>query len=238
VFEPTAGFLRVEQCVSSHLDLAVDLGADLRTGVEVHGWRIDGSGVIVETDQGDIAADRLVIAAGAWAGQILADLGLPLTVLRKPLFWFDAEPLYGVDRGCPVFFYDTPAGTFYGFPSHGDEGLKVARHSGGAAVADPLQPDRSLHFEDQQHVAEFLDAHLPGVSTDHPTAHVVCMYTSTPDGHFVVDRHRHHPQVSFVAGLSGQGFKMASAPGEILAGFALGEDPSPDIDFLRSQRFS
>lgn len=238
VYEQRAGFLRVEKCVKAHLDLAVAAGADLRTGVAVHGWSPDGAGVVVETDAGRLRADRLVIAAGAWTGDLLGDLHLPLSVARQPLFWFAADPTYEIESGCPAFFFDTANGAFYGFPSHDGLGLKVARHSGGGPVDDPLEVDRALRGEDQGEVAEFLRAHLPGVRADEPTNHVVCMYTNTPDGHFVVDRHPGLRQISFVAGLSGHGFKMASVLGEILADYATGDEDDARVAFLGASRFT
>ncbi len=224
-FERRAGYLRVEACVAAHVLLARARGAELRVGEAVTGWRPDGEGVVVTTEAAEYAADRLVITAGAWAGQVLADLGLPLQGVRKPLLWFAADdPRYAADRGCPGYFYETPQGHFYGFPAV-DGALKVAEHSGGEPVEDPLQVDRALRPSDEAPVAAFVRAHLPGVS-ERRLRHAVCLYTRTPDEHFVVDRHPRHPQVAFVAGLSGHGFKMASALGEAIAALEPGA-PGP-----------
>ena len=238
VFEQRAGFLRVERCIAAQLQLAQAAGADLRTGVTVNGWSANGTGFVVDTDRGAIAAEGLVITAGAWAGQLLADRRLPLTVLRKSLFWFGADSSYDMDTGCPAFFFDTPNGRFYGFPAHDGFGLKVANHSGGDTIDDPLDVDRSLRPADQQEVADFLTTHLPGVDAARPTGHAVCMYTNTPDGHFLVDRHAAHAHLSYVAGLSGHGFKMASALGEILADYATGGGQDPRVGFLSADRFN
>jgi sarcosine oxidase len=238
LFEQQAGYLRVEQCVAAHLRVAEAEGADVRTGVTVERWRPDGGGVVVDTDQGRIAADRLVVTAGPWAADILGDLGLPLRVIRKPMFWFAADPAHDVDAGCPEFFYETPRGAFYGFPAVGPLGLKVAEHSGGEAVEDPLAVDRSLRRADLDAAARFLVEHLPGVDVERCTHHAVCMYTSTPDGHFVIDRHPEHGQVSFVAGLSGHGFKMANVLGEIMADHVTRDGTDLPVDFLSMSRFS
>jgi glycine/D-amino acid oxidase-like deaminating enzyme len=237
LFELRAGYLHVERCVATHLRLAADEGADVRTGVAVEGWRADGGGVVVETDHGSIAAERLVVTAGPWAADILADLGLPLQVMRKPMFWFAAGPVHDVDAGCPEFFYETPQGAFYGFPAHGPLGVKVAEHSGGDPVRDPLAVDRSLHDADLAAVAGFVTAHMPGIDVDRCTHHAVCMYTCTPDGHFVVDRHPEHAQVSFVAGLSGHGFKMAGVLGEVMADHATRGTTELPVEFLSASRF-
>jgi sarcosine oxidase len=241
VFEERAGILQVEKAIAAQLHLAQTKGIELRTGITVNSWRADGEGVVVDTNEGPIAADRLIITAGAWAPDLLGDLGIPLQIRRKSLFWFPAEPEYGPDSGCPLFFYDTPGGRFYGFPAEADLGLKVANHSGGQIIDDPLQVDRSLRLDDQREVAEFLQRYLPGVHATQPTDHAVCMYTDTPDGHFVVDHHREHSQVSFVAGLSGHGFKMAPALGEVLADYATSDteatsDTDDRVEFLAADR--
>jgi len=236
VFEQQAGYLRVEECIATQLQLAQESGACVLTGLSVLGWEATAGGVTVDTDQGSFGADSLVIAAGAWAGDLLADLQLPLRVLRKPLFWFEADDRYAADNACPLFFFETPSGLFYGFPAVDDSGLKVAEHSGGDSVSDPLTVDRSLHESDRRAVSDFLEAHLPGVVTAQPTDHSVCMYTSTPDAHFIVDRHPDYPQVSVAAGLSGHGFKMASALGETLADLATGEVTRADLQFLAFER--
>ena len=63
------------------------------------------------------------------------------------------------------------------------------------------------------------------------------MYTSTPDGNFVIDRHPDHSQVYYVAGLSGHGFKMTSVLGEIMADYATTGSTDFAIDFLSAARF-
>jgi sarcosine oxidase len=233
VFERRAGFLRVEACVLAHLAAARGAGAKVRTGVTVHGWRPDGSGVAVDTSDGTLRADRLVVTAGPWSGRLLDGSGLDLAVVRKPMFWYPVTgPVYTVEAGCPVYLFETGSGIFYGFPAL-DGTVKVAEHTGGEPVIDPLTVDRSEHPADRAAVSAFLAAHLPGVDRSAPARHAVCMYTSTPDDHFVVDLHPEWPQVSFAAGLSGHGFKMTPVLGEALAGLATtGTTPLP-IGFLR-----
>ena len=236
VFERRAGYLHVEECVVAHVEAALALGAELRTGEEVRAWEPDDDGVRVATDRESYLADRLVIAAGPWAGQLLAELGIPLVVRRKPQFWFrPRDKAYRVERGCPGFLFETPAGFYYGFPQLDDGGVKAAEHSGGAVVADPLTVNRDLDPADVSLVRAFLSAHLPGVSHE-LLHHAVCMYTLTPDQHFVVDVHPQHRQVAFVAGLSGHGFKFTPVLGEALADLALNGRTSLPIGFLSATR--
>jgi sarcosine oxidase len=238
VFEKLAGFLLVEDCVKAHADAAVRLGAKLQIGGAVRSWKVDGNSVVVETDDRQLSADKLVITAGAWATDLLASLGVPFRVLRKPLFWYRTkDSSYEVASGCPCFFFETLGGQFYGFPQTNELGVKIAEHTGGEPVSDPLHVDRSLHPADQQRIEACLAEHLPRVSRE-CTSHAVCMYTMSPDEHFVIGQHREYSQVGFAAGLSGHGFKFTSVLGEIMAQLTLdGKTPLP-IGFLSPNRFA
>jgi len=234
VFEPAAGYLRVERCVLAHLAAAKQQGAELRTGVTVQSWNADDRNVSVATDQGTFTADKLVITAGAWAPQLLADLGIPMTVRRKHLHWFECDnPVY---RGAnaPTFFYEMPHGLFYGFPAVDELGVKVAEHSGGETVSDPLTDSRPLEEQDLARVRDFVGEQLPTVGKlARPTRHEVCFYTMSPDEQFIIDTHPRYKNVVFSAGLSGHGFKFTSVLGEIMADLALtGTTPQP-VGFLR-----
>ena len=235
VFEQQAGYLAVESCVRSYAAEAQKLGAELHSDETVLSWQADGSGVTVKTNHDTYLAARLIITPGAWAPSLLADLGIRFEIRRKSLFWYEAPSVYHADQQCPAFLYETPAGIFYGYPQIDESGLKVAEHSGGQVIDDPLAVDRNINPHDRKQVEDFLARYLPGVSRT-LRKHVVCMYTMSPDSHFVVDRHPQHPQVAFVAGLSGHGFKFASVLGEILTDLALDGRTSAPIGFLRSDR--
>ena len=178
----------------------------------------------------------LVISGGAWSGQLLGDLGIELCVLRKPLYWWREQPgAYEPNDGATCFLYEIPEGIFYGFPRIDNSGVKVAEHTGGQTVDDPLQVDRTNHLDEENRVRTFLKQYLPGL-TGEPTKYTVCLYTMTRDGHFIVDRHPEHPQVAFAAGLSGHGFKFASALGEILCQLIVDGQSTYPIEFLSCQR--
>lgn len=237
VFERRAGMLRVEACVSEHLKLAQQAGAELQTGQRVLGWRRQGADYVVETDKGQYQTRRLVVTAGPWAPALLADFGLRLEVRRKPVFWF-ADPPAGLrlDSGAPCFLYELAEGIFYGMPGLDDwglddGGLKVAEHSGGAVVADPLSVDRNLWPRDQQRVLAFLDQCLPSAGR-RVARHDVCMYTMSPDAHFIVDRHPEQEGLVFAAGLSGHGFKFVGVLGSALADLTLDGRTELPIGFL------
>lgn len=236
VFERRAGFLHVEPCVQACLDAARQAGAELLTGVEVLDWS-PGGDVLVRTTAGEFRAARLVITAGAWAGPLLASLGLSLEVRRKTLMWYSPdEPSVRADAGFPCFLFELPQGVFYGFPALDERGLKAAQHSGGEVVGDPLAVDRTLRDADRAPVDAFLHAHLPATITP-CREHAVCLYTMSPDEHFIVDRHPDDPRVVFAAGLSGHGFKFTPVLGKALADLSMGRETNGEIGFLSLERF-
>jgi sarcosine oxidase len=237
VFERRAGFLFVEKCVLAHLAQASQAGAELRIGESVVSWKSEPQQVVVQTDRNTYYAKHLVVTAGAWAGKLLADLGVHFEIRRKHLHWYRTnQPEYRIEHPCPTFFYEAAGGYFYGFPALDARGVKVAEHSGGTVIDDPRGDDRSVDVVDRQRVESFLGQYMPGVSHE-PTDHVVCYYTMSPDEQFIIDRHPHQPNVCFTAGLSGHGFKFTSVLGEIMADLTLnGASPLP-IEFLNCQRF-
>ena len=237
-FEPDAGYLMVEKCVLAYLDEAINLGAEHVTGFPVSNWARDNKSIQVITDDQEYIADRIVVAAGSWAGPLLKSLGLPLKILRKHMHWFGTDNgAYDMDNGCPGFFYDAGDGYYYGFPAIDAHGLKVCEHNGGDEIVNPLDDPREIDEAEYKRVTQFAGKYLPGVSKRH-TRHVVCFYTVTPDGNFIIDRHPDNENVVFAAGLSGHGFKMTSVIGEILADLTIEGSTAHPIDFLRLGRFN
>lgn len=236
VYEPGAGYLEPEAGVAALQRLAVDAGAQLRFAEPVVGWEADGEGVAVTTSRGTIRAQRLVVAAGAWAPELLGDLGLPLRAERRVNVHFAPErpERFGPDR-LPVFNLVVPEGQFYGFPVMGDAGVKVGRHDARA----PCTPRTVRRIVSDGEVAELrrvLDAYVPGAAGA-VLRRVTCLYTMTPDGRFVLDRHPALPQVAFFAGCSGHAFKFAPVVGEVLADLALDGSTGHAIGFLGAGRF-
>lgn len=239
VFEPAAGYLRVEDCVQAHVDAARSTGAEIVTNTEVRSWEASNHDIRLQlADGSQIAGERLIIAAGAWSGQLVSDLNVELEVRRKSLFWFETDDSrYDIASGMPVFLFELSNGVFYGFPKLDERGVKFAEHTGGRKVNDPLTVDRSVVADEQRRLVDALSANLPGVSP-RVTDHTVCLYTMSADEHFIVDRHPRHPNVVFAAGLSGHGFKFTPVLGRVLADLALDGETELPIDFLSLKRFA
>src|SRR5690606_8416956 len=156
-----------------------------------------------------------------------ADPRVALTPLRKALFWYSAEKLTAA-CDLPTYLYEREGQVHYGFPSLDGRAIKVAEHSGGLAVADPLAVDQAIAPAERKRIEAFLAAGLPRVSGP-PLEHATCLYTVTPDHHFVVDRHPQSERVVYAAGLSGHGFKFATVLGEVLADLATEGQPAHSI---------
>jgi len=238
VFEHRAGFLLPEKVVAAQAELALRGGADLRGREPVLGWDASQSGVTVRTSKGEYRAERLVFCGGAWAGKLVKDLGVELVVTRQTLGWFwPRQPdLFETPR-FPVWGIEVADGSLaYGFPMLQDNpGLKVARHGRGA-VTDPDHVSRQITPEDEAEVRAILDRHLPDGAGPLLSMRV-CLYTNSPDGHFIIDSHPEHQNVTLACGFSGHGFKFASVVGEVLADLALEGQTKLPAQFLGLERF-
>lgn len=242
LFEEKAGFVRPESSVKAHLDRAASMGADLRFGEEILAWEPTSRGVLVETAAREYEAERLVVSAGAWAPKLLADLGLPLEVTRQILFWFD--PVGGIEPFLsdrfPIFIWEPEDGnSFYSIPAHDGPrgGVKVAFFRADGSPADPETIDCEVHDDEVEFIRGYLARYVPALDGDLLYAKT-CMYTNTPDEHFVVSTHPEYPQVAIAAGFSGHGYKFCSVVGEILADLASEGETSHPIDLFSPARLA
>jgi sarcosine oxidase len=238
LYEEQAGLLYPERCIETHLDLAEIAGAELHFGERARAWRA-GERIEVTTDAGIYTADALVLAAGAWLPELAPELGLPLTVERNVLFWFDpvADPEHLTPARLPVYIVELDAErAFYGFPLLPGQGAKVARHHGGRPV-DPNAVEREASDEDERPVREFVRRYLPAADGPRLDARV-CMYTNTPDYDFILDTHPADARVVVASPCSGHGFKFSNVIGQIAADLALDGGTHFDIDFMSLRRFA
>jgi sarcosine oxidase len=236
-YEANAGFLRPEVGIAAHLEVAERNGATIRRPETVSDWRADGSGVAVTTATGTYHADRLVLAAGPWSSELLADLELPLQVVRIVNAYFapTRPEIWTAEHGAPDFRLMVAEGSFYGIPSVDGLGLKIGRHDQGQpTTARTIR--RDVDAAESDYLRAVLDAYLPGASG--PVTQVItCMYTMTPDEQYIVESHPAFPQVVYGCGCSGTSYKFSGVIGEMLADLALDGTTSYDTRFISSARF-
>ena len=193
-------------------------------------------------ENGTVTASSLIITAGAWAGQLLRSLQLPLRVKRKVLAWFDplSPELFAADR-VPVFSF--PENFVYGFPSVPGLGVKMAEHIGGSFLPSADAPVSPPAPADLDPIAAIAAKYMPKLAGDYSQARsrlrhsATCLYTMTPDDDFIVDHHPEFTNVVFAAGFSGHGFKFAPLIAVALADLLQQGKTSLPIDFLSLNRW-
>lgn len=235
VSEPRAGVLFPEQCVAAHLQAAAKHGATVQLNEKALRWQPNSSGVRVFTDKSEYSAGQLVVSAGAWVKTLLPDLPIPLKVERQILFWFEPRDRAVVSaERCPIHLWEfEPRRFFYGFPDLGT-GVKLAiHHEGEVTNADSVR--REVAPDEVEKMRAVVRSYLPAVS-EKLLRTAVCIYTNTPDEHFLLDRHPDHSQVLIVSPCSGHGFKFSSVIGEVVADLVTSANPRFDLDLFRLRR--
>jgi sarcosine oxidase len=238
VYQPDGGFILSDRAIAAQARLALAAGADLRGHEAVLEWSPEGEGVRVRTGRGTYRARRLVISAGAWVDRLvpfLAGLAVPE---RQVLRWSRVlRPERFAPGAFPVFILDVPEGRFYGFPEYGIPGFKLGLYHHRGEVIDPDAWDRRrLEPEDENVLRAATARYFPDADGATLTLKT-CLFTNTPDEHFIIDRLPGVPQVIVVSPCSGHGFKFASVVGEIAADLALHGATEHDIEMFRIDRF-
>jgi sarcosine oxidase len=234
-FEADAGFVDPEAAVRANLRLATAAYADLRADTVL---AIDaGPEPAVRTADVVYRPRSVVIAAGPWAPELLADRGLPVAARRKVVAHFaPLDESLVVPDSLPGFVIRNVAGLFYGFPAVAGQGVKVGRHDGGGTTT-PDTVDRRVRAEEVEELHAVLREHLPAAAGPVLDAYT-CLYTMSPDEHFLVGALPGAPGCFVATGCSGHAFKFVPALGEVLADLATGRQPQVDIGFLSPSRFA
>lgn len=196
-----------------------------------------GDGVRVTTGRSTYEADRLVICAGPWARTLVPSLETLAVPERQVLAWLQpTRPELFAPERFPVFVVDVKEGSYYGFPVHDVPGFKFGRYQHFGEPIDPDDHDRSARPDDEDALRAFATRYFPDGAG--PTVMLkACIFTNSPDEHFIIDRLPDAPQVSVAAGFSGQGYKFCSVIGEIMADLAIDAGTRHDIDLFRLERF-
>jgi sarcosine oxidase len=196
------------------------------------------AGVRVFTDANSYTANHLVLSPGAWMNDLLSARKLPLSVDRQVLFWFKpvSHPEMFQPDHFPIFIRQYAHDRFfYGFPDLGD-GIKVAFHHQGGQV-DPNSLSQEVALNEIEEMRRVLSKYLPATNGELQST-AVCMYTNTPDEHFVLDYHPEFPQVIVASPCSGHGFKFSPVIGEMIAAMIEGKQPRFNLGLFKIARFS
>jgi sarcosine oxidase len=236
IYQPEGGFITSERAIIAHANEAMAQGAEIHAREPVLHWQATAGGVRVTTARATYEAGRLILATGAWMSELaplLAGLAIPE---RQVLAWLQPFAPELFTPACfPVFNLEVEEGRYYGLPIFEVPGFKFGRYHHRAETGAPETIRRPPDAEDEFLLRSFAARYFP--QGNGPTMALRdCMFTNTPDEHFIIDQHPEYPQIILASPCSGHGYKFCSVIGELLADLAMHGTTSHDIDFLRLQR--
>ncbi len=237
VFQGEGGFLLPERCIALFIERAQELGATVHTGERTLEWESTPGGVRVRTDHRVFEGESLIITAGAWTSKLIPALGAAAVPERQVLAWFETlRPELFTPDNFPVFNLVVDEGQFYGFPEFGVPGFKLGKYHHLEENVDPDTINRQPNPQDEAVLLDFTEKYFPGAAGA-TSSMKVCMFTNSPDEHFIIDRLPDSPNVAVAAGFSGHGYKFSSVVGEILTDLTVDGETSHDIGMFRLSRF-
>ena len=238
LYQPDGGFILSERAVVGHVTMAQALGAEIHGREAVLEWApIAGGGVRVTTTRGSYEAARLVLSAGAWIADFVPALKSVSVPERQVLGWFQPDdPAKFTPDAFPVLNMLVEEGRYYLLPIHDVPGLKIGlyHHLEERDHADAIV--RDVSDADEAVLRRCIARYFP--AADGPLMALrACMFTNTPDEHFIIDTLPGHPEVVVASPCSGHGFKFASVVGEILADLATTGESRFDLTMFGMDRF-
>ena len=238
LLQADGGFVLAERSIVAYVNASLSAGAEIHARETVLKWEPNGGGVLVFTDRAEYTADRLVITAGAWAAGMVPSLEELAVPERQVLAWLQPDdPSLFTPENFPVFNAYFEEGLYYGFPVFGIPRFKIGKYHHLEEVVDPDHLEKSVTREDEEILRAATAKYFPRANGSIMSM-VTCMFTNSPDDHFIIGVLPDHPQVSVATGFSGHGFKFASVVGEILGDLAIAGETHHDIELLRLDRFS
>lgn len=180
------------------------------------------SGVRVRGGAG-IAADHVLVAAGAWTGKLVPDLAAAIRATGHAVFHLrprHPDP-FRAER-FPVFTADIARTGFYGFPLTRDGVVKIGIHGPGIPV-DPDGP-RAVPEDAHDRLRAFLRETFPTLAAAVFAYSRLCLYADTQDEDFWIARDPGRVGLTVASGDSGHGFKFAPVLGPMIADVVEGRD--------------
>jgi glycine/D-amino acid oxidase-like deaminating enzyme len=227
LYEPEAGLLMARRGVMAAGRLFARIGgrfelASARPGAVEDGRLTD----VVTADGSRIAGGSFVFACGPWLPRLFPTILEPLIrVTKQDVVFFGPPGGDGrfVAEWLPCWV-DYRA-SYYGIPGVDGRGPKIAPDRYGP-VFDPSSGERVVDPDSIRMARRYIGRRFPGLSEAPVVETRVCQYETTPDTHFVIDRHPDHENVWLVGGGSGHGFKHGPTVGEEVVGRLGGASPS------------
>jgi glycine/D-amino acid oxidase-like deaminating enzyme len=219
ILEFEAGYAESGRVVATLIQRASSIGVELRSSsrfahLDECDDRIEG----IFLDNGErIAADRIVMAVGAWTPYLLPFTKKFFRASGQPVFHLKPPrpELFAPER-FPVFGADITTTGYYGFPLNRDGIVKIANHGPGREMS-PESPQRAVNSEDEENLRKFLSWALPELADASIVYTRLCMYCDTHDGNFWIASDPEREGLVIAAGDCGHGFKFAPVLGEIIA---------------------
>ena len=237
VYEHNAGILFPEKCIKTTLGLAERNGVELKLNETVLSIQYNANSVEIITDKGSYAAQKCIIAAGPWMNKLIPELNIPLQTTRQVLYWYNIDETSKNQTGpekFPIFIWNTQFGKhFYGFPDIGN-GFKIAFHDKGE-ICEPDNINRIVSTEEVEEMNHIIHSYFKFKATFKEA--VTCIYTNTPDDHFLIDHHPLSDNVIIASPCSGHGFKFSSVIGKILSDMALDQFNEFNLSPFELNRF-
>jgi sarcosine oxidase len=238
IYQADAGFLTPERCIELQVAGAQEHGAKVHTKEQAMDISETSSGVRVVTDQGEYEVETAVICAGAWTGKLLPELAPNAVPERQVLIWTEPlKPESYTPETFPIFLLMVEEGQFYGFPAFDVPGFKIGRLHHLEEIVDPDTIDREPNSRDESMLRQAVERYFPDAAG--PTLSMkACMFTNTPDEHFLIDRLKPDSAIVVAAGFTGHGFKFCSVVGEILADMAINGETQHNVGMFKIGRFA
>jgi sarcosine oxidase len=238
VFQPSSGFVLAEGSITAHVNGACDHGAEIHGHEKMIGWEANGDGYAIQTTHDRYEVGQIVFTVGAWASKVTG-LSVQVRPERAVLGWFQPKEnaaRFGVGS-LPVWIIDSPdGGHFYGLPVFGIPGFKLGRLSRNLDEVDPDLPLLEPDSRDEQDLRQFLEKHFPDANGSLLSMQTA-FFEHSPDRHFIIGELPDFPGAWVIAGLSGHGFKYASALGELAKDLLVQRKSGYDLSPFRLDRF-
>ncbi|MFK7805630.1 MAG: N-methyl-L-tryptophan oxidase [Anaerolineae bacterium] len=244
-FEPTGGQVMAERAVELQLKFAKEMGANVRPNSPVTGIEQKKSGgVQVETADATFTADKVILSAGAWTNDFMPQAQHKnFKVTRQVVYWFEVD---NPEEYRPSLFPGTLwvgetladyVGLF-AIPEGGIPGLKMLTEQySDISTAHDVSRDVSKD-EIEYFFKTFAGRKVAGIKPNCLKASV-CLYTHTPDDHFVIDWHPHYAEnVLLVSACSSHGFKHSAAVGESAVQMAISGKSEIPLDAFKLDRLT